>query len=186
MNSFYSEQELLGLGLKKFGENVLISRKTSFYNPSQMVLGNNVRIDDFCILSGEIVLSDFIHISAFSALYGQKGIVMEDYTGLSPRCIIFSASDDFGGDFLMSPMCPSKFANVKGGRVTIKKFSQIGSGSIIMPDLTIGEGVVVGAMSFVKKNLEDWKIYAGNPIRFIKNRKKGLLDFFNNDIRSIN
>ena len=106
---------------------------------------------------------------------------MEDYTGLSPRCTVFSASDDFSGDFLISPMAPLEQTNVKGGLVVVKKYSQIGAGSIIMPDLEIGEGVAVGAMSYVNKSLPEWKIYAGIPVRKIKERKRGLLKFFENE-----
>jgi galactoside O-acetyltransferase len=179
MNSFYTKEELTLIGFKKYGENVLISRFASLYNPEKIVIGNNVRIDDFCILSGEIVFQNNIHISAYSALFGKYGIIMEDFTGLSPRCTIFSASDDFSGDFLISPMNPEKYTKVIGGKVLIKKFSQVGAGSIVMPDLTINEGVAIGAMSFVKKSLEAWAIYAGNPIRYIKQRKKGLLEYYN-------
>lgn len=178
MNSFYSDKELSLIGFRKFGENVLISRKASIYAPEKITIGNSVRIDDFCILSGEIILCNNIHISAYSALYGKYGIMMEDYTGLSPRCTIFSASDDFGGDFLIGPMNPEKYTNVIGGKVIIKKFSQVGAGSIIMPGVTINEGVVVGAMSLVKKSLDEWGIYAGNPVKFIKKRNKGLLNFY--------
>lgn len=178
MNSFYANEELALLGLNRYGENVLISRKASLYSPEKINIGNNVRIDDFCILSGEITLFDNIHISAYSALYGKYGIIMEDYTGLSPRCAIFSASDDFGGNFLISPMNPEMYTNVIGGLVTIKKFSQVGTCSVIMPDLTINEGVVIGAMSFVKESLKEWAIYAGNPLRYIKQRNKGLLKYY--------
>ena len=178
MNSFYTNVELLNIGFKKFGEHVLISRKASFYNQELMSIGNNVRIDDFCLLSGEIQLNDNIHISAYSALYGKCGIVMEDYTGLSPRCTIFSASDDFGGDFLISPMSPKEYTNIIGGKVIIKQFSQVGTGSVIMPDLIINIGVAIGALSLVKESLEEWGIYAGNPLKFIKRRNKGLLNFY--------
>ena len=85
MTSFYTKEELLTLGFNHVGENVLISRKTSIYGPNRMSFGNNVRIDDFCILSGEITLGSNIHIGAYCGLYGANGIVMEDYTGLSPR-----------------------------------------------------------------------------------------------------
>ena len=77
MSSFYSVDELNTLGLKSFGENVLISRKCSIYSPEKISIGNNVRIDDFCILSGNISLGSHIHISAYSALYGTKGIIMD-------------------------------------------------------------------------------------------------------------
>ena len=178
MNSFYTREELFQVGFKNLGENVLISKKTSIYSPEKITIGNHVRIDDFCLLSGQITLGDYIHISAYSALYGKFGIIMEDYTGLSPRTTIFSASDDFGGDFLISPMVKDEYTNIMGGMVTIRRFSQIGSGSIILPDLIINEGVAIGAMSLVKKSIEEWSIYGGNPLKFIKKRKKGLLRFF--------
>ena len=54
MNSFYTENELKQIGFKRIGENVLISRKASIYQPELIEIGNNVRIDDFCILSGNI------------------------------------------------------------------------------------------------------------------------------------
>lgn len=55
-NSFYTREELLSLGIKSVGENVYISRKSSFYGCSEISIGSNVRIDDFCILSGRVHL----------------------------------------------------------------------------------------------------------------------------------
>ena len=181
MNVFYSQEELSSIGFKSIGENVLISRKASIYGANRMSIGHHVRIDDFCILSGAITLGSHIHIGAFCALYGAHGIEMADYTGLSPRCTVFSATDDFSGDYLISPMAPVAFTNVTGGTVVIKMYSQIGAGSIIMPDITIEEGVAVAAMSFVNSSIPAWSIYAGVPARKMKDRKKGLLKFFNHE-----
>lgn len=171
--------ELEAIGFKQLGCDVFISRKVSLYGVDKMIIGSHVRIDDFCILSGYITLGSHIHISAFSALYGSHGIEMEDYTGLSPRCTVFSASDDFSGDYLISPMSVKELTNVTGGKVLIKKYSQIGAGSVILPNLTIEEGVALGAMSLVKKTLTEWGIYAGIPAVRIKERTKGLLEFIN-------
>lgn len=176
--SFYTKSELQKIGFKSVGSNVLISRFARFYSPEKIDLGSNVRIDDYCIFSGSIKLGNYIHISAISALYGKFGIEMEDFTGLSPRCTVFSANDDFGGNFLIGPMVPEQYINQTVGKVTIKRFSQVGAGAIIMPGVTLNEGVVVGSMSLVKKDLEEWSIYAGNPLRFIKQREKGLLQFY--------
>ena len=61
-------------------------------------MGSNVRIDAFCILSGEIQLSNYIHISAYATLYGRNaGIIMEDYSGLSVKCSVYAVTDDFSG-----------------------------------------------------------------------------------------
>ena len=180
MNSFYTEKELAKIGLKKYGKNVLISRKCSLYSPEKISIGNDVRIDDFCILSGEITLGSHIHIAAYCALYGSFGIEMEDYTGLSPRCTVFSASDDFSGNYLISPMVDKCKTNVTGGKVLIKKYAQIGTGSTIMPSVIINEGVAVGAMSLINKNPDEWGIYAGIPAKRIKEREKGLLKMMDN------
>lgn len=174
--SFLTQSQLCKLGFKSLGENVLISDKASIYSPELMSIGSNVRIDDFCVLSGDIELHNYIHISAYSALYGKFGIKMESYTGLSPRTTIFSASDDFSGDYMISPMVPQELSNVKGGKVVLEKFSQVGSGSIIMPDLNIAEGSVIGAMSFLKTSTEPWEIYHGCPAKFFKKRKKNIIE----------
>lgn len=48
---FYSREQLEKIGFKSLGKNVLISDKSSIYSPENISIGNNVRIDDFCILS---------------------------------------------------------------------------------------------------------------------------------------
>jgi galactoside O-acetyltransferase len=176
-NSFYGENELKTLGLKSYGKNVLISRKASIYSHELISIGNFVRIDDFCILSGNISLGSYIHISAYSALYGKYGIKMQDFSGLSPRCTVFSAGDDFSGEFLIGPMIDQKFTNVEGGEVNIGKYSQLGCNCVVLPGISISEGVAVGAMSLITKNLPPWKIYKGIPAQVIKDRSKNLLNF---------
>ena len=177
-NSFYSLDELAGLGLKSYGENVLISRFARLYSPGTIEIGSHVRIDDFCILSGTIKLGSHIHISAYCALYGRFGIVMEDYSGLSPRCTVFSATDDFSGDYLIGPMVDESLTNVTGGEVRIGRYSQLGAGCVVMPKVNIGEGVTVGAMSLVLENLDAWKIFKGIPAVFYKDRRRNLLKTF--------
>jgi hypothetical protein len=65
----------------------------------------------------------------------------------------------------------------------IKRFVQIGAGSIILPNLVINQGVAVGAMSFVRENLDEWNIYGGNPLKMIKPRDKKLLKHYEELLR---
>ena len=176
-SSFYKKSELKKLGLKRCGNNVLISRRCSIYGAQNIVIGNNVRIDDYCILSGNITIGNYVHISAYSALYGKKGIYISDFCGVSPRSTLFSAVDDFSGKFMISPMVPDKFTNVTGGAIILNKYCQVGANSIVMPNVVFEEGAVCGAFSFVKKTLKRWNIYAGIPAKKIKKRSKKLLDF---------
>ena len=170
----YTEDELKKIGIKKIGRNVLISKKSSLYSPEKMSFGDNVRIDDFCILSGNIEIGNNVHISAYTALYGKYGIKIGNYCGCSPRCTLLSGSDDFSGEYMISPMVPEKYTNVDGRKIEIKNYAQIGSNSIIMPGVTVNEGAVCGSFSFVKENLEEWSIYCGIPAKRIKDRSKNI------------
>lgn len=180
MYSFYSNDELISLGFKSVGKNVLLSRKCSIYGAENISIGDNVRIDDFCILSGKIKIGNYVHISAYNALYGSLGITIGNFCGISPRCTLFSASDDFSGEYMISPMVPEDYTNVTGGIITLENYSQIGANSVVMPNIKISEGAVVGAFSFVNKDLDKWSINVGIPVRRIKNRKRNILQLSKN------
>ena len=177
MNSFLGYDEIKNIGFKYFGENVKISRYARFYSPELISIGNNVRIDDFCILSGKIETGDNIHISAYTGLFaGNTGIKLEDYTTISSRCAIYAESDDYSGEYLTNPMVDDKYRNVISGQVILKKYSIIASGCTVLPNVEIGEGVAVGAMSLVKTSLKAWGIYGGIPVTFIKERSRNILN----------
>ena len=176
-SSFYSEDELKEIGFKSYGSNLKISRFARFYSPQNISIGNNVRIDDFCILSGNIKIGSNIHISSYAALYGAKGIVMEDFSGISPKSVIYSAMDDFSGEYLIGPIHPKGTTNVTGGLVKIEKYVQVGSNTVVFPNLTIGEGSVIGACSLVRQSVGKWGIYFGVPVVKRKDRSKSLQEF---------
>ena len=172
MNSFYNEEELKQLGLKHYGKNVLISKKCSVYSPENIELGDNVRIDDFCILSGTIKMGDYVHISAYTALYGKFCIEIGNFCGISPRCTLLSGTDDFLGEYMISPLVLKEYTNVSGGKIILKDFSQIGVNSVVMPNVIFEEGAVCGAFSFVNKSLYEWTVNAGIPTKYLKDRMK--------------
>ena len=173
--SFLSESELKTIGFLKYGTNVLVSRKASIYNPEQIVLGDNIRIDDFCILSGNIKLGSYIHISAYTCLIGGvKGIILQDFVTVSSRCAVYAVSDDSSGEQLNNSMIPTAYRSVIEGRVILEDYVSVGTGSTILPGVKLEEGAAVGAMSFVKHTLEGWKIYAGVPCRYVKDRNQNM------------
>lgn len=177
MNSFYSEEELKEIGFKSIGNNVLLSRKCSIYGAQNISIGNNVRIDDFCILSGKIEIGNYIHVAAGSMLFaGDEGIILEDFSGLSSRCAVYAASEDYSGEALTNPTVPDEYRNVTGGTVVFKKHSIVGSGCTVLPNVIVGEGTSIGSMSLVNKSLDDWGIYIGIPCKRIKERSKHVLE----------
>ena len=60
-------------------------------------------------------------------------------------------------------------------QVRIGKHVIVGSGCVILPGVTLEDGVAVGALSLVTKSCKEFGIYAGNPARRIAERKRDLL-----------
>lgn len=176
MMAYLTPQQLSELGLKYIGKNVKISSCAKIYNPEMIEIGDNSRIDDFCVLSGKITLGRNVHIAVFCNIAGGLGgIEIDDFAGFAYYVNAFTQSDDYLGESLTNPTVPKEYKKEKFGSLKIGRHAIIGSNSIIMPNAHIAEGCSVGAMSMVTKPIDAWGIYVGVPARRIKERKQGLL-----------
>jgi dTDP-4-amino-4,6-dideoxy-D-glucose acyltransferase len=177
--AWLTNEQISNLGFAKVGSNVLLSDKSSYYNCSKIEIGDNVRIDDFCVLSagsGGISIGRNIHIAVYSLLIGRGKIVLSDFSGLSSRVSIYSSNDDYTGVAMSNPTIPTEFTNVTHADVIISKHVIIGSGSIVLPGVVIGEGAAIGALSLVKKDCEAFTTYTGHPLKRIGERSNKLLE----------
>jgi len=177
--SFYSTDDLYKVGFLSVGAGVQVSTKSSIYGASRISLGANSRIDDFCVLSageGGIHIGRNVHIAVMCSLIGNERIELHDFSGLSSRVSIYSSSDDYGGEFMTNPTVPEEYTNVDHRGVVIKRHVIIGSGSVVLPGVTIGEGAAVGALSLVSKDLDAFEIYSGTPLKRVKSRSRRLLE----------
>lgn len=175
--AFLTEKQLNDMGFAALGSNVLISDKASIYGAQHIKIGNNVRIDDFCVLSageGGIEIGNCVHIAVFSLLIGAGNITISDFAGISSRVSIYSSNDDYSGRFLTNPTVPAEYTNVTHADVYLGKHVIIGSGCVVLPGVTLYEGVAVGALSLVSKDCEAFKVYSGIPAKALKNRKRDL------------
>ena len=176
---FLSKEDVLKIGFKSVGDNVLISDKCVIYGAERIEIGNNVRIDDFCFLSaglGGIQIGNYIHISIYSSLVGAGKITMKDFSGLSSRTTVLSSSDDYSGLSLTNPTVPVEYSNVYSADVTLGKHVIIGCGTVILPGVTIGDGTAIGSLSLVKKNVEENIIASGVPVKKIGDRKLNIYE----------
>ena len=177
MTSFYTEEELKGLGFRHIGNGVCISRKASIYGAQNISLGDHVRIDDFCILSGRIEIGSYVHVAAYTALYGgSDGIFIEDFANLSSRICVYSVSDDYSGQTMTNPMVPDEYKAVESAPVHIRRHVIVGSTSVILPGVDLMEGSAFGSFSFINHDPEPWSMNAGIPARKIKDRSRNLLE----------
>lgn len=176
--SYLNEEQLLSIGFNRVGKNVKISDMARFYNPGKISIGDNVRIDDFCIVSGNVSLGNNIHLAVYSYITGcDAGVVMEDFSGLAYGVKVFTDSDDYSGRSLTNPTIPDKYKPKKISKpIIIERHVIVGANSIIFPGVTLKIGTAVGAMTMITKTTEEWSIYSGIPARKIRNRKKDLLN----------
>ena len=175
-------KDVESIGFKSIGKNVLISDKSTIYNAKNIEIGDNVRIDDFCVISageGGIKFGNNIHIAVFCSMIGNGRIVMSDFSGLSSRVSIYSSTDDYSGNYLTNPTIDKKFTNVISGDVYIGKHVIIGSGTIVLPNVKINDYSSVGSLSLINKDVDEFKIVAGIPAKEIKNRNKNLIKLEN-------
>ena len=180
---YYQESELREMGFKSVGDNVRIQKNCTILGVENIQIGNNVRIDAFCTLSasgtGWIELGSYIHIAPYCFLSAGDGIYIDDFSSVSSGSAIYSRNDDYSGNRMTNPTVSDKYTGVTHATVKLEKHVIVGSGCVILPGVTIGEGSSIGALSLVNKSLESWNIYAGTPAKKIRERSKRLLELEN-------
>lgn len=176
---YYTEHDLATEGFGRLGSNVRIEKSCTIIGARNIEIGSNVRIDGYTTIvapgKGYVRLGSFIHVAAYTLLSGGDGIVMDDFAGVSHGVRVYSRSDDYGGRYLTNPTVPGAYTIASGGQVHLRRHVVVGSGTVILPGVDIGEGTSVGALSVVSRSLDPWGVYAGVPVRLIRERKRDLL-----------
>ena len=91
-------------------------------------------------------------IGAFTYIQAKSDVVIEDLVQIGSHCSIYSQST----------------IDNKKGKVILKKNCKIGTHSAIMPGVTVGENSIIGAFSFVNKNIPDNVVAFGVPAKVVK------------------
>lgn len=168
--SFLTPDELAKVGFFVYGKNVLVSRYACIYNARDMVLGNDIRIDDFVTLSGSITLHGHNHIGAGAQLFGSAGINVGLHSQISMQATLLSASDDFQGKYLVGPTYRQDQRGVYSRQIEIADHCIVAVKATLMPGVTLHEGAIAAAHAFVKDDIPEWEIHGGIPAKFISSR----------------
>lgn len=94
-------------------------------------------------------------IGAFTYINAKNGVIIEDFVQIGSHCSLYSVSS----------------IDNKDGQITLKKNCKIGSHSVILPGVTIGENAIIGAFSFVNRDVPDNVVAVGVPVKIIKKIK---------------
>ena len=95
-------------------------------------------------------------IGVFTYINAKKGVVVEDEVQIGSHCSIYSVST----------------IDEREGKVILKKNCKIGSHSVVMPGETVGENSIIGAFSFVNKNIPSNVVAFGVPVKVVKKLDK--------------
>ena len=152
----------------------IVSPHARFYT-TRLVVGRNTRIDDGCIITGNVEIGDYVHIAANCLITGTAGVVIGNYTGIAAFTSILTATDDFSGRSMVGPTVPTKYRKfLKRGQVIIGRNVIVGSHSVVMPGIVLNDGCGIGAHSLVKQDCDADTLYGGVPAKKIKPRSQDV------------
>lgn len=174
-----SRSAIEALGFASLGRDVLISDKASFYGAARIAIADNVRIDDFCVLSagaGGIDIGRNVHIAVYSSLIGRGRIELGDFCNISSRVSIYSSSDDYSGKRMTNPTVPEEYTGVTHADVKLGCHVIIGCSSVVLPGVKLDVGVAIGALSLVRDDCRAFGVFAGTPARLVGERSRDLLE----------
>jgi len=177
----------------RVGRNVTFGAGVVLRHPKKIFIGDNVVIDDHCVLDAKgadnrgIFIGDGVFLGRNTILNCKNGdIILEDNVNIGFNCMIFSASHvRVGADQLMAAYCylvggthafnnpavPVLHQPRSSQGITIGPGGWLGAHVSVFDGVTIGKHAVIGAGSTVNKDVPDYAIAAGVPVRLIKERK---------------
>ncbi len=178
MTSDIADKELMGENvkakLKKCGEGVKIYPLAKLAFPHVIELGNYCKIRDFVfIFAGKgVVIGEYSDMQPHSVIWGGGITIVGNRVSVGPGTVLLSAVYSHAKGLKMVDGLPDGSANALYGKLVIEDDVYIGANCSLMPNIIIGEGAIVGAGSFVNKNVEPWTIVAGSPAKKIAIRQK--------------
>lgn len=174
--AYLTQDALEAMGFAHLGREVRISDKAAIYNADQMRIGDYSRIDDFCVVSGQVEVGRNVHLAPFCLMAGGRaGIVIEDFAGFAYGAQVFAQSDDYSGAALTNPTVPARFTRVTYAPVRVGRHVIVGAGAIVTPGCDLAEGCSIGAQALVLAPTEPWFVYIGSPARKLRPRSRDML-----------
>lgn len=192
---------VLGLGLRsifyrpmfaRIGRKVVFGRGVTIRHPHKIELGDNVVIDDNCVIDAKgdgnkgLSIGNDVYIGRNSIVYCKGGdIRIEDKANISSNCQIFSSNSiTIGGGCMIGAYSyflsggeydysdPTPFSEQSGmvtrGALTIGSDCWLGARVTVLDAACIGDRCVIAAGAVVNKPIEPRSIAAGVPAKTIR------------------
>ncbi|GAB4347061.1 MAG: hypothetical protein Kow0099_28850 [Candidatus Abyssubacteria bacterium] len=165
--------------LGRMGKNVLIDLGVTIWNPENVSIGDYSHLDTNVKIEGNgpVSIGSFVHVASNVLLQGRGGLTIGDYADIAAGSLIYSGVNHYTDGttdryYEMSSCAPADRQFVRCAPVTVERSAFIGLNSVVMPGVTVGEGAIVGACSFVNRDVGPYEIAVGVPARAMKERPR--------------
>jgi acetyltransferase-like isoleucine patch superfamily enzyme len=154
----------------RLGENVIFEPGVLVFHPQNIEIGDNVYVGHATMLKAyhvrRLSIGDHTWIGQACFFHAGGGIQIGRAVGIGPAVkILTSEHQDSDVDI------PVLFAPLRFAPVVIQDGSDIGTNTVVLPGVTIGEGAIVGAGSVVSRDVPDYEVWAGVPARRLRSRR---------------
>jgi dTDP-4-amino-4,6-dideoxy-D-glucose acyltransferase len=160
--------------LKKCGTGVRIYPLAKLAYPHVIELDDHCNIRDFVfIFAGQgVKIGQYSDIQPHVVIWGGGETIIGNRVSVGPGTVLLSAVYSHAEGLKMVDGLPEGSSVALYGKLVIEDDVYIGANCTLMPNITVGEGAVIGAASFVNKDAEPWGIYVGSPARKIGERER--------------
>lgn len=155
--------------LKHIGPGVRIYELAKIVHPEVVEVGEGSQIDDFVFINGGqgIQIGHYNHIASFVSVVGGGRLVTGDYVGIAAGARIITGTHHYGDGKRISPLIPDGEQRVIRGVIVLERDVFVGTNAIIHPNVTVGEGAIIGSGGLVLQDVEPWTINVGVPVKVI-------------------
>ena len=151
--------------LEHLGSNVLIDQNVVFAFPSKISLFEFSYIDkNVMIMAKSASIGRRVHLAPNVFVSGGGHFVAKDFSCVATNSSIITSTETLKhGSRSSGPMTPAREREIIRGKVVLEMDAFIGAGAVILPNVTVGRGSVVGAGTSVSKDTKPWSINVGPP-----------------------
>ncbi|NLV17261.1 MAG: acyltransferase [Syntrophomonadaceae bacterium] len=161
--------------LKNCGEGIRLMPLAKIAKPEVVELDDYCRLRDFVFIWGGqgVKIGKYTDIQPHVVVWGGGKLTVGDRVSIGPGSVLLTAVYSHAEGLKMVDGLGEGTTKALYGQLVIENDVYIGANCTLMPDITIGEGAVIGAGSFINKDAEPWGIYAGSPAKKIGTRPQG-------------
>lgn len=139
---------------------ISIGKNVSIYNDARI---EGVTKYNLSCYTPEILIKDGVTIQQGLHLTCAKSIVIGEYTAIAAYVTITDIHHNY-----LNPDIPVEKQDLMVRKVSIGRGCKINNGAVILPGVTIGNHVTIGANSVVNKDIPSFCVAVGIPAKIVK------------------